>query len=83
MKQVLFLGGLMICLFSCSNNSGSTDSAGTIKDTNKAVMTNSGAATTGGEGAGFGTGGAGISDTGTKAGNGNDKTKAEKHEQKK
>ena len=76
MKKILLLCGLIVGLWSCSNNSDSTGSAGTIKDTNKAIMTNSGAAGTGGVGAGYGTGGAGISDTVTKTG-------AEKSEQKK
>jgi hypothetical protein len=82
MKRILFLSGLTVWLLSCSNNSDSAGTAGEIKDTNKTIMTNSGGASTGGVGAGYGTGGAGISDTVTKTGAVNDNTKAEKKQQK-
>lgn len=83
MKRVFILIGLGAWFVSCSNNGNTTGEAGEIKDTNKAVMTNSGGASTGGVGAGYGTGGAGISDTVTKTGTVNDNTKTEKQQEKK
>lgn len=66
MKRTLFLSSLVLFLFSCGNNSGSTtggtDTAATI---DRNITTNSGAAGTGGVGAGFGTGGSAGTDTTT------------------
>jgi len=69
MKRILFVSGFSVWLLSCSNNSattsGHTDSA---DDTTKNMTTNSGAAGTGGVGAGFGTGGSAGTDTNTTPG---------------
>ncbi len=72
MRRVLIMGGLALVMFSCGNSgentsgTGRSESAG--EDTTKNMTTNSGAAGTGGVGAGFGTGGSAGTDTNTTPG---------------
>lgn len=69
MKRVLFLSGFVLCLLSCSDNSAtSTGHDNSSGDTTKNMTTNSGAAGTGGVGAGYGTGGSAGTDTNTTPG---------------
>lgn len=68
MRRAIFLTGFIIAIFSCSDNSTNSQHSDATTDTTKNITSNSGAAGTGGVGAGFGTGGSTI-DTNTAHGN--------------
>lgn len=60
MKRAIFLVGICGWLFSCAENKSNTEQTEAVTDTTSNLTTNSGAAGTGGVGAGFGAGGATI-----------------------
>ncbi|HET7897288.1 MAG TPA: hypothetical protein VFL47_06455 [Flavisolibacter sp.] len=68
MKQAFLFVAAAGLIMSCTNSGSDTGRYDTAADTTKNITTNSGAAGTGGVGAGFGTGGSAGLDTNTTPG---------------